>query len=383
MLKIYKKNLNLLVFNKDRIESASKIEIRTYEEANSLIFLNCKPPSITQNTADVKKQTGANNYTSFATYYHPDPNTPTGFPYVRKDGFRNGEIEKISDRPYLNSLHYYLLRFCTLYALTNSEKYAEKSIEIIRKFFIDENTKMNPDLTYSGIVIGNSMDDLKIRGAIIDTSILCRLPDFLELIKSSQSWSKEIEDGMVSWFDSLSNWLKTHPRGIRQSGYSHNIKTAYVNQLCSYLYFCGKQSEAKSYLENNVRDLLSAQIDSEGKQPLEMDRVKSRHYSSFNLTLLVRMAKISNSLGVNVWNYEDENGRGSIRKAMKYLCQCYENPQEWTASNEENDPSITKHFLRDGVILYDDSIIHDVYKKVDLYDRHTHLHEYLCLPSAT
>lgn len=380
MLKIYKKKL--LIFNRDRIEATSQIEIKMYETAYSQIFLDCNPPSITQNTADVKKQTGANNYTSFATYYHPDPNSPTGFPYIRKDGFRNNEIEKISDRPYLNSMHYYLLRFCTLYALTKSEKYAEKSIEIIKKFFIDENTKMNPDLTYSGIVIGNNMDDLRIRGAIIDTSILSRLPDLLALINPSSSWSKEIEDGMFLWFDSMINWLKTHPRGIRQAGYSHNIKTAYISQLCSYLYYCGKQSEAKAYLENNVRNLLSAQIDSEGKQPLEMDRAKSRHYSSFNLTLLIRLAKISNSLGVNVWNYEDENGRGSIRKAMKYLCECYANPQKWTASDEENDPIITRHFLNDGVILYSNNIIHEIYEKVKIDERNRNLHDYLCLPNA-
>ena len=108
---------------------------------------------------------------------------------------------------------------------------------------------MNPDLTYSGIVIGNNMDDLRIRGAIIDTNNLSIVPDLIELLKPSTNWTVDVENSMILWFDSLSNWFKTSPRGVLQSGYGHNIKTSYVKQLCSYLYACGKEIEAKTYLE--------------------------------------------------------------------------------------------------------------------------------------
>jgi hypothetical protein len=357
-----------LIFNEDKMGELKKDSISIYEKMFSNV-MNVGLPSITENTSDIKKVTGANHYTSFAIYYHPNPDTPTGFPYIRKDGVRNSDLSNISDAKHLSDLNNSLLQLCILYYFTKSEKYSNRAVEIINKFFINPETKMNPDLTYSGLVVGNSMDDLRIRGAIIDTNGLCLLPDLIELIKNSPNWTTELENGMVAWFESLSDWLKTNPRAILQSSYSHNIKTSYVSQLCSYLCACGKKDEAKNYLENNIRDLLSAQIDSEGKQVLEMKRVKNRHYSNFNITMLNRLAKISKSLGINIWNYEDENGRGSIKKAMKYMCHFYLNPEEWNTSDEINDVTMlvsTRLWLKDGVELYDDLILHQTYELVKM-----------------
>jgi hypothetical protein len=272
-----------------------------------------------------------------------------------------------------------LYPLCILYYFTKKEDYAIKAIQTIQTFFINEETKMNPDLTYSGIVIGNNMNDLRIRGAIIDTNNLSILPDLIELLKPSTNWNSDIEGSMILWFDSLSNWFKTSPRGVLQSGYNHNIKTSYVKQLCSYLCACGKQDEAKTYLKNNLKALLSAQIDSDGKQVLEMDRIQNRHYSNFNLGLLVNLATMAKSLGVDVLNHQDENGKGSIRKAMNYLCNFYLNPEEWTFSDEMNNSAMTRAWVQVGVELYDDQTLQDVFKLVKIYN-FTSVPDYIILP---
>jgi len=343
-------------------------------------ILNTPLPSITQNSAELKQKTGVNNFTSLAPYYHPDPNSSTGFPYIRIDGTRNLESRKSSDSPYLNSLLFLISSCSVLYYYTKSEDYAVKAIQALQTFFLDENTKMNPSMTYSGLVIGDSMDDLRIRGAIIDTNNLSLLPDFIELLKPSSHWIIELDSGMASWFDSLSDWFKTNPRGILQASYSHNIKTSYMKQLCSYLCACGKEVEARTYLENNLTALLSAQIDMDGKQVLEMNRVKNRHYSNFNLTLLVNLATIANSLGVNVWNYEDSEGKGSIKKAMKYLAYYYSHPTEWITSEEANSSAMTRAWIQAGVELYDDQILQDVFREVRIYN-FTSVPDYITLPN--
>jgi hypothetical protein len=369
----------LLVINRNRLDQLSPEEVSFYQQQNADV-LNRELPSITQNTSDIKKITGKNNFTSLAPYYHPDPDSPTGFPYVRKDGVRNIDSRKSSDNKYFGPMFSLFYPLCLLYYFTKNEDYAIKAIQALQTFFINEETKMNPDLTYSGIVIGNNIDDLRIRGAIIDVNNLSLFPDLIEFLKPSVHWTTEIENSMVLWFDSLSDWFKTNPRGILQSGYSHNIKTSYMKQLCSYLCFCGKQDEAKIYLENNLKNLLSAQIDNEGKQILEMDRVKNRHYSNFNLNLLVNLATISNNLGVNVWGYEDSEGKGSIKKAMKYLAYYYLNPTEWTTSNEQNNSAMTRAWLQAGVELYDDQILQDVFKEVKIYN-FTSVPDYITLPN--
>lgn len=369
----------LLTLNKNRMDQLTPDQIAFYQGQCGDI-LNAPLPSITQNSAELKQKTGVNNFTSLAPYYHPDPNSPTGFPYIRIDGTRNLESRKSSDSPYLNSMLSLVASASTLYYYTKSEDYAIKAMEALQVFFLNENTKMNPSMTYSGLVIGDSMDDLRIRGAVIDSNMLSILPDFIELIKPSSYWTTELESGMVSWFDSLSDWFKTNPRGLLQASYSHNIKTSYMKQLCSYLCSCGKEVEARTYLENNLTSLLSAQIDMDGKQVLEMSRVKNRHYSNFNLTLLVNLATIANSLGINVWNYEDSEGKGSIKKAMKYLAYYYAHPNEWTTSDEANSSAMTRSWLQAGVELYDDQILQDVFREVKIYN-FTSVPDYITLPN--
>jgi hypothetical protein len=368
----------LLTLNKQRMDQLTPDQIEYYKNQCGDI-LNAPLPSITSNPAEIKQKTGANNFTSLAPFYHPDPNSSTGFPYIRIDGTRNLESRKSSDSPYLNSLLSLVSSASILYYYTKSEDYAIKAMEALQVFFLNENTKMNPSMTYSGLVIGDSMDDLRIRGAIIDTNMLSILPDFIELLKSSSHWTTELDSGMTLWFDSLSDWFKTNPRGVLQASYSHNIKTSYVKQLCCYLCSCGKEVEARTYLENNLTALLSAQIDTDGKQVLEMNRVKNRHYSNFNLTLLVNLATIANSLGINVWNYEDSEGKGSIKKAMRYLAYYYLNPTEWTTSNEQNNSAMTRAWLQAGVELYDDQILQNVFREVKIYN-FTSVPDYITLP---
>jgi hypothetical protein len=371
----------MLVFNQKRVDMLTQEEISNYEQECSSV-LSSDLPSITQNMAEIKRRTGANNFTSLATYYHPNPDSATGFPYVRIDGERNVASRESSDNVYFGKFYSIFTPCCIVYRLTKSEDYSIKAIEALRTFFIDENTKMNPDLTYSGIVIGDSMEDIRIRGAIIDTNSLSILPDLMELLKPSPNWTMEIENGMVSWFESLVDWFKNNPRGVLQAGYSHNIKTSYVKQLCSYLCFCGKQDEAKAYLEENLKDLLSAQIDGDGKQVLEMERVKNKHYSNFNLTLLVDLATISNSLGVNVWDYEDAEGKGSIKKAMKYMCHYHLHPEEWTASDENSsNPAAVRKWLQAGSEIYDDQILSETMRQVAPYTP-VHMQSYVFVPSS-
>lgn len=370
----------LLILNKQKMDQLTLEQIAFYRQQCGNI-LDLELPSITQNTSEVKQQTGANNYTSFAPYYHPNLDSTTGFPYIRIDGKRNPMAVETSDNLYLGKLYRILIPCSLLYYFTKKEDYAIKAIRAIRAFFINEETKMNPDLTYSGIVIGNSMDDLRVRGAIIDTNNLSILPDLIELLKSSINWTTELENSMILWFDSLSNWFKTSPRGVLQSGYSHNIKTSYMKQLCSYLCACGKEVEARTYLENNLRDLLSAQIDSDGKQVLEMNRVHNKHYGNFNLGILVNLCIISNSLGFNVWHYEDGEGKGSIKKAMKYLSYYYNHPEEWTFSDEKSsNPAVTRRWLQAGVEIYDDKLLYDTMSIITPYTSES-MTDYISLPS--
>ena len=44
------------------------------------------------------------DYMSQAPYFWPDPNRPNGWPYIRRDGERNPEIEKITDHRVMDQM---------------------------------------------------------------------------------------------------------------------------------------------------------------------------------------------------------------------------------------------------------------------------------------
>jgi len=64
------------------------------------------------------------DYMSQAPYWWPDPSKPDGKPYIRKDGQRNPEISKITDRDNLGRLGDAVTTLSLAYAYTGREQYA-------------------------------------------------------------------------------------------------------------------------------------------------------------------------------------------------------------------------------------------------------------------
>jgi len=324
--------------------------------------------SVTQNDCAIKKISGANNFTSLAVYWHPDPASPTGYPYIRKDGFRNPEASISSDNRFLSELINSVISATLIYKLTKSDEYCKKAVEMMRFFFLSESTRMNPNMTYSGIVMGDSESNPKVRGAIIDSNRLPMIVDMISVLRESRNWTQKDDDGMKSWFGEMANWFQASPRGVIQSGYYHNIKTSYMTQLASYLVAAGRKDEAKAYINSNVKEVLSKQIDSDGQQTLELDRVTKRHYCSFNLILLCNLAKVCSSLGMDIWDYADEKGRGSIRQAMKYMSEIYLDQSKWTLTEERNNSASTRAWVESGCSIYGDEVMIEAFREVKIYN---------------
>ncbi len=78
---------------------------------------------------------------SQAPYFWYDSTKPNGLPYMRKDGIRNPEIYKITDRSYLGKLETASRTLSLAWYLTGEEKYAEKAAALLSTWFLDEGTK--------------------------------------------------------------------------------------------------------------------------------------------------------------------------------------------------------------------------------------------------
>jgi len=82
---------------------------------------------------------------------------------------------------YLLSLAYYL---------TNDENYAAKAVENLRIWFINKETKMNPNMNFGQTIPGRK--EGKGRGeGVLDTYSFVEMLDGVELLKTSKSFKKE------------------------------------------------------------------------------------------------------------------------------------------------------------------------------------------------
>jgi len=88
-------------------------------------FLRMKPVSV-MDKQFTPVSGNKHDYMSQAPYFWYDSTKPNGLPYMRKDGVRNPEIYKITDRTYLGNLESATRTLSLAWYITGEEKYAVK-----------------------------------------------------------------------------------------------------------------------------------------------------------------------------------------------------------------------------------------------------------------
>src|SRR4051812_43427281 len=116
------------------------------KKANS--YLSMKPVSV-MDKGFTPVSGNKHDYMSQAPYFWYDSSKPNGLPYLRRDGVRNPEINKITDKKALVDLETSSKTLALAYYLTGEKSYAGKATELLRCWFFNEETKMNPNLEYA------------------------------------------------------------------------------------------------------------------------------------------------------------------------------------------------------------------------------------------
>src|SRR5690606_6211245 len=116
----------------------------------------------------------------------------------------NPEYFDYKDNEQLGKLLTSLRTLSQVFYFTEDEKYAEHGIHLIRKWFLDPTTKMNPNLNYAQSIPGRTEG----RGiGIIDIRNLGRLPDVLQLLSGSIHWKPSDEAEIKDWLHEYVDWL--------------------------------------------------------------------------------------------------------------------------------------------------------------------------------
>lgn len=254
------------------------------------------------------------DYLSMAPYFWPDPSKPDGRPYIRRDGRTNPERNKF-DAPRLGRMTEAVVDLALAYGLTGHEPYAEHAARLLRAWFLDPETRMNPNLNFGQFIPGRNDG----RGAgLIETRRLIEVIDAVGLIELSPAWTERDGQALRGWFRAFLDWMRTSKVGRDEAAARNNHGSWYDAQQATFALFVGDDRLARAVLEAVKSRRLAEQIEPDGRQPRELGRTKSYGYCLFNLDALTALAALGGKVGVDLWHYATPDGR-SIRRAIDYL----------------------------------------------------------------
>jgi len=279
------------------------------------------------------------DYMSISRYWWPNPDTPDHLPYIYRDGQVNPEIKAIADHEDLAKTDHCAHALALAYYLTGEKKYAEHASLLLHVWFLNADTKMNPNLRYAGAVMGKPGGPTS---AIIDGRSLPDAVDAVGLLAGSPAWRPADTAAMTAWFTAYFDWLQNSPNGRAEANAINNHASWYDLQLVSIALFLGKDDVARNIVETAKIRRIAAQIQSDGRQPFELKRAHSLSYSFFNLDALARLAEMAGNLNIDLWHYTAPSG-ASLRAASDYLAPFLSGTSASIAANLEGiDPETVR-----------------------------------------
>jgi alginate lyase len=291
------------------------------------------------------------DYLSQAPYFWPNPKSPNGLPYISRDGERNPEINQLTDHHTLDQLESAVETLALAYYLKGDEAYAAKAAALLRAFFVDPATRMNPHLQYAQFIPGVNTG----RGiGLIETRGLPNVVDAVGLLTGSKALTESDRRGLQDWFGKFLQWMLESKNGRDEAPARNNHGTYYDFQVASFALFVGNKDLAMKVLADARRKRIATQIEPDGRQPLELARTKAWSYSLMNLEGLMLLATLGERTGVDLWNFQTTDGR-SVRKALEFLTPVALGERKWEYPEiGEVKPEALFPLMRRAAIVYRD-----------------------------
>lgn len=283
--------------------------------------LEIKPRSVVEKTI-LAASGNPHDYFSMGPYWWPNPDTANGLPYLRKDGQVNPN-SRDTDRPKIDELTQSVAALIPYASEAGSPPHAQKAAALVRAWFLDPATRMNPNLNYAQAIPG--LTDGRGIG-IIDTHSLIYLLDQLAHLPPT-AWTAKDDQELKQWFSTFVHWLLTSPNGRTESGEHNNHGTWYDAQVVAFSLYTDQPDAARERLQTITRKRLCEQIEPNGHQPHELARTLSLSYCTFNLLAFVSLAQLGRHVGVDFWGDPETGPR--LRAAILFLLPYFHNPITW------------------------------------------------------
>jgi len=241
------------------------------------------------------------DYMSLSIYWWPDPSKPDGLPYLQRDGQINREAADMGryDGAKIVRMVGSVETLALGGFLTGESAYGEAAARWLRVWFLDDATRMNPSMRFAQIIPGWT----EPRGTgIIESRQLMRVVDAALLLDGTPAWPAADQAALRAWFGRLVDWLLGSAQGQMEGRAANNHGTWYDAQVADFALFAGRPDLAKNTLARVGAKRAAEQIADDGRQPLELGRTRSFHYSVFNLLAFCVLGDLGDRVGVDVWH---------------------------------------------------------------------------------
>lgn len=328
------RSIQTLLYDTDQI-AAARDEIERGEPAHTdgaeelrraaEAALEEGPYSVTFKTG-MPPSNDRHDYMSIGVYWWPDSTKDDGHPYVRRDGDYNPEaLDDTFDKNAFMALANDAPTLALAGYLLQDRRYSDHAARLMRTWFVDPDTRMNPHLAYGQAIPGRN-DGRPI--GIIETTRLVPLGEAARLLEGSGSWSDEDHRALEAWYADYLQWLMESDFGQTEADHYNNHGTWFDVQAAYLARFVERDDVARSILERVPERRIFQHIAADGSQPHEIARTRSFDYSAMNLQGLMQLAVLAEPFGIDLWNATDAEGR-SIRAAVDFLYPYVDDVPAW------------------------------------------------------
>lgn len=261
-------------------------------------------------------------YTSRGPYWWPDPNTPDGLPYIRRDGEINPESQETENYEVM-ATRANTLALAAFYS--GDLRYAQKAVEALTCWHLDEDTYMEPHARYAQAIPGHCEG----RGiGLIDFCQAHLAFDAVGILEAMDAISPETVQRLKEWYSAFVNFMLTDEQGLTEDVHHNNHGTFFDVTALAIALFTGREALANKIVKLAYDRRHRAHVRADGAQPHELERTRAIGYSLCNLKGLSLLASWADRLGdARYLSPDPDAGVVLVQAAYDYILPHAKDPE--------------------------------------------------------
>ncbi len=279
------------------------------------------------------------DYYSESPYWWPNPDNPNG-PYMHKEGQVN-QNRFVANRTSLNQMADAVFTLGSAAFLLNDSHYAKRAVRIIRTWFVNPKTRMNPNLEHAQAVPGINTGQST---GVLDGRAFIRAIQGMEFLSEAEVWDARDRAAVRKWFEDYLHWLTKSPAGEEEKASGNDHAAWWSAQVAAVATFVQNGQESQMAFAFYRDHVFPRQVKLDTNSPREDARTRSVAYPVFSLEADAMVCRIAQVHGVNLWNLRTKNG-ASLATVADKLAPFLADPRKGGRELVSDVPNDSLYFL--------------------------------------